>query len=158
MDFNDSPEEAAWRAECRSWLEANAPAVAGTAAEEGGMFEPGGADYLERARRWQALKFDAGFARITWEPEFGGRNGTTMQQMIFGQEEARFDVPTAVYVIGLGMIAPTLRACGTDAQKQRYLTKLLRGEEIWSQLFSEPGAGPTSRHCRPPRCATATSG
>ena len=105
------------------------------------MFEPGGPDYLERARRWQALKFDAGFARITWEPEFGGRNGTTMQQMIFGQEEARFDVPNAVYVIGLGMIAPTLRACGTDAQQQRYLTKLLRGEEIWSQLFSEPGAG-----------------
>ena len=59
----------------------------------GGMFEPGGADYLDRARRWQALKFDAGFARITWEPEFGGRNGTTMQQMIFGQEEGRFDVP-----------------------------------------------------------------
>jgi alkylation response protein AidB-like acyl-CoA dehydrogenase len=110
-------------------------------ADDGGMFEPGGPAYLERAHRWQALKFDAGFARITWEPEFGGRNGTTMQQMIFGQEEARFDVPTAVYVIGLGMIAPTLRACGTDEQQQRYLTKLLRGEEIWSQLFSEPGAG-----------------
>src|SRR6185295_10507815 len=54
---------------------------------------------------------------------------------------ARFDVPTAVFVIGLGMIAPTLRACGTDAQQHRYLTKLLRGEEIWCQLFSEPGAG-----------------
>ena len=64
-----------------------------------------------------------------------------MQQMIFGQEEARFNVPNAVYVIGLGMIAPTLRACGTAEQQQRYLTKLLRGEEIWSQLFSEPGAG-----------------
>src|SRR5437899_727767 len=76
-----------------------------------------------------------------WEPEFGGRNGTTTQQIIFSQEEARYDVPTAVFVIGLGMIAPTLRACGTDAQQHRYLTKLLRGEEIWSQLFSEPGAG-----------------
>jgi alkylation response protein AidB-like acyl-CoA dehydrogenase len=143
MDFNDSPDEAAWRAECREWLEANAPSVKDRdpGADGGGMFEPGGAAYLERARRWQALKFDAGFARITWEPEFGGRNGTTMQQMIFGQEEARFDVPTAVYVIGLGMIAPTLRACGTDEQQQRYLTKLLRGQEIWSQLFSEPGAG-----------------
>ena len=93
MDFNDSPEEAAWRAECREWLEANAPSVAGPATDENTMFETGGPDYLERARRWQALKFDAGFARITWEPEFGGRNGTTMQQMIFGQEEARFDVP-----------------------------------------------------------------
>ena len=50
--------------------------------------EIGGGDYLERAKRWQAMKFDAGFARITWEPEFGGRNGTTMQQIIFGQEEA----------------------------------------------------------------------
>src|SRR3954470_18556784 len=141
MNFNDSPEEAAWRAECRAWLEANAPTVAGPAGEDGTMFEPGGAEYLERARSWQALKFDAGFARITWEPEFGGRNGTTMQQMIFGQEETHFDVPNAVYVIGLGMIAPTLRACGTPDQQQRYLTKLLRGEEIWSQLFSEPGAG-----------------
>ena len=71
---------------------------------------PAARDYLERAAAWQALKFDAGFARITWEPEFGGRNGTTMQQMIFGQEEGHFDVPNAVYVIGLGMIAPTLRA------------------------------------------------
>ena len=142
MDFNDSPEEAAWREECRAWLEANAPAVVSKPSPAtSGSFEPSGDDYLARAKRWQAMKFDAGFARITWEPEFGGRNGTTMQQIIFGQEEARFAVPTEVFIIGLGMIAPTLRACGTDEQKQRYLTKLLRGEEIWSQLFSEPGAG-----------------
>ena len=103
--------------------------------------EIGGGDYLERAKRWQAMKFDAGFARITWEPEFGGRNGTTVEQIIFGQEEARFPVPNEAFIIGLGMIAPTLRAVGTPAQQERYLTKLLRGEEIWSQLFSEPGAG-----------------
>ena len=141
MDFNDSSEDAAWRDECRTWLEANAPAVSSKEPRDVGSFEPSGDDYLGRAKRWQAMKFDAGFARITWEPEFGGRNGTTMQQIIFGQEEAKFAVPTEVFVIGLGMIAPTLRACGTDEQKQRYLTKLLRGEEIWSQLFSEPGAG-----------------
>jgi alkylation response protein AidB-like acyl-CoA dehydrogenase len=87
------------------------------------------------------MKFDAGFARITWEPEFGGRNGTTMQQIIFGQEESKFAVPNEAFIIGLGMIAPTIRAVGTHSQKQRYLTKLLRGEEIWCQLFSEPGAG-----------------
>jgi alkylation response protein AidB-like acyl-CoA dehydrogenase len=141
MDFNDSPEEDAWRAEYREWLEANAPAVATKGPRDVGFSEPTGDDYLDRAKRWQAMKFDAGFVRITWEPQFGGRNGTTMQQIIFGQEEARFAVPTEVFVIGLGMIAPTLRACGTDDQQQRYLTKLLRGEEIWSQLFSEPGAG-----------------
>ncbi len=103
--------------------------------------ELGGGDYLSRAKGWQATKFDHGFARITWEPEFGGRNGTSMQQIIFGQEEGKYTLPTEAFVIGLGMIAPTIKAVGTDAQKQRYLTKLLRGEELWCQLFSEPGAG-----------------
>ena len=139
MDFNDTTEEAAWRDEFRAWLEEHAPKVKGQAREHD--MEIGGGDYLERAKRWQAMKFDAGLARITWEPEFGGRNGTSVQQIIFGQEEARFGVPNEAFIIGLGMIAPTLRAVGTDAQQQRYLTKLLRGEEIWSQLFSEPGAG-----------------
>ncbi|HEY6830279.1 MAG TPA: acyl-CoA dehydrogenase family protein [Gemmatimonadaceae bacterium] len=139
MDFNDTPEEAAWRAECRTWLEEHAPQVSGPRPER--ELEIGGGDYLDRAQRWQSMKFDAGLARITWEPEFGGRSGTTMQQIIFGQEESKFQVPNEVFIIGLGMIAPTLRAVGTDAQKQRYLTKLLRGDEIWCQLFSEPGAG-----------------
>jgi len=139
MDFNDTAEEAAWRAEFLAWLEEHAPQVRGQAPEHD--MEIGGGDYLERAKRWQAMKFDAGFARITWEPEFGGRNGTTVEQIVFGQEESRFPVPNEAFIIGLGMIAPTLRAVGNDAQKDRYLTKLLRGEEIWSQLFSEPGAG-----------------
>jgi alkylation response protein AidB-like acyl-CoA dehydrogenase len=141
MDFNDSPEEAAWRAEYGTWLAENTPAVVTSGAASLGALEMAGGDYMKRAKQWQATKFDAGFARITWEPEFGGRNGSTMQQIIFGQEEAKYRVPTEAFIIGLGMIAPTLRACGTDAQKERYLTKLLRGEEIWCQLFSEPGAG-----------------
>ena len=88
------------------------------------------------------MKFDAGFARITWEPEFGGRNGTSMQQIIFGQEEAQYRrADRGVHHRPRHDRADAPRACGTDAQKQRYLTKLLRGEEIWCQLFSEPGAG-----------------
>jgi alkylation response protein AidB-like acyl-CoA dehydrogenase len=137
VDFNDTEEEAAWRAECREWLAANAPKVTGNGAPR----RPGDAKYLERASQWQALKFDAGLAKIAWEPEYGGRNGTSMQQVIFNQEEAHHGVPSEAFVIGLGMIAPTIRAVGTDAQKARYLTNLLRGEEIWCQLFSEPGAG-----------------
>ncbi len=139
MDFNDSPDEAKWRKEYRAWIEENAPKVVGAQPEH--EMEIGGPDYLARAKKWQAMKFDAGFARITWEPEFGGRSGTSMQQIIFSQEEGKFAVPNFAFVIGLGMIAPTIRAVGTDAQKERYLTKLLRGEEIWCQLFSEPGAG-----------------
>jgi alkylation response protein AidB-like acyl-CoA dehydrogenase len=139
MDFNDTPEEASWRAEFRAWLEGHAPQVAGPPPEHD--MEIGGGDYLERAKRWQAMKFDAGLAYITWEPEFGGRNGSSVEQIIYGQEESRYSVPNAAFIIGLGMIAPTIRAMGTPAQRERYLTKLLRGEEIWSQLFSEPGAG-----------------
>jgi len=139
MDFNDTPQEAEWREEFRAWLDENAPKVAGAAPERD--MEIGGGDYLERAKRWQAMKFDAGLARITWEPEYGGRNGTTMESIIYGQEEARYTVPNQAFIIGLGMIAPTIRAVGTEVQQHRYLTKLLRGEEIWCQLFSEPGAG-----------------
>ena len=131
MDFNDTPEETAWRAEFRAWLEEHAPQVQGATPEHD----------MEIGGGWQAMKFDAGLARITWEPEYGGRNGSSVQQIVFGQEEARFQVPNEAFIIGLGMIAPTLRAVGTEAQKERYLTKLLRGEEIWCQLFSEPGAG-----------------
>jgi alkylation response protein AidB-like acyl-CoA dehydrogenase len=139
MDFNESPAEAAWRAECRAWLDEHAPAVTGSSPDLAG--ELAGGDYLDRARTWQRTKFDAGLTKITWEPEYGGRNGTSYQQVIFNQEEAKYRVPSEAFVIGLGMIAPTLKACGTDAQKERYLVKLLRGDEIWCQLFSEPGAG-----------------
>jgi alkylation response protein AidB-like acyl-CoA dehydrogenase len=139
VDFNDSPEEAAWRGEFRAWLDENAPKVAGATADL--MGEGGGADYLDRARMWQRMKFEAGLTKIPWEPEFGGRNGTALQQVVFNQEESKYRVPSEAFVIGLGMIAPTLKACGTDALRERYLTKLLRGEEIWCQLFSEPGAG-----------------
>ena len=109
MDFNDSPEEAAWRAEYRAWLEEHAPSSAACCRTSSTRARRG-ADYLDAREAWQAMKFDAGFATITWEPEFGGRNGTTMQQIIFSQEEARFAVPTEAFVIGLGMIAPTLQA------------------------------------------------
>ena len=139
MDFNDTPQEVAWRDEFRAWLDENAPKVAGAAPERD--MEIGGGDYLDRAKRWQAMKFDAGLARITWEPEYGGRNGSTMESIIYGQEEGRYPVPNQAFIIGLGMIAPTIRAVGTEPQQHRYLTKLLRGEEIWCQLFSEPGAG-----------------
>jgi alkylation response protein AidB-like acyl-CoA dehydrogenase len=90
---------------------------------------------------WQAIKFKDGFAKIDWEPELGGRSGTAMHQIVFNQEQARFKVPSDLFQIGLGFIAPTLRAHGTDAQIRRYLAKLVRGDEVWCQMFSEPGAG-----------------
>jgi len=143
VDFQDTAQEQAFRAECAAWLADTAPTFA-SADDTVGLFgddDSAGSDYLARARDWQAAKFDAGYAAITWPEQYGGRDGTPMQSIIFGQEQARYNLPTGPYIIGLGMIAPTIRACGTEAQKDRYLVKMQRGEEIWCQLFSEPGAG-----------------
>jgi alkylation response protein AidB-like acyl-CoA dehydrogenase len=130
MDFNDSEDEAAWRAECRTWLADNVPRL---------YDAPD--DPLSQAKAWQAIKFEGGFAKIEWEPELGGRGGTAMHQIVFNQEQARHKVPSDLFQIGLGFIAPTLRAHGTDAQRERYLARLVRGDEVWCQMFSEPGAG-----------------
>ncbi len=139
MDFNDTPEEAAFRAEVRGWLEANARAKSDeTERRRKGMSE---AELLAEAKAWQAKKAAARFAQITWPEEFGGRGGTPMQSVIYNQEESKFDVPRGFFEIGLGMCIPTLMAYATPEQLARYVAPALRGEEIWCQLFSEPAAG-----------------
>ena len=103
--------------------------------------EPADAAYLQKARDWQATKAKSGFAGITWPRRWGGRGGTPMQQVIYGQEEAKFNLPRGVFEIGLGMCLPTLMAYAAKEIAERYVGPALRGEEIWCQLFSEPAAG-----------------
>ena len=136
MDFNDTPEEAEFRAEARAFLSQHLKPKTPGALRSGGR-----EDFLARAKAWQKIKAEGGFAQITWPKEMGGRGGTVMQQVIWGQEEARFDAPTGPFAIGLGMCIPTVIAFGSDEHKQRYVQKALKGEEIWCQLFSEPAAG-----------------
>ena len=140
MDFDDSPEEAAFRAEARAWLEANAP-IAHPARPSPTLGERDDPATIEAAKTWQARKADAGWACLTWPSEYGGRGATPMQAVIWGQEEARFRVPPNVFAIGIGMAGPTIMAHGTPEQRRRWLPKMARGEEIWCQLFSEPEAG-----------------
>jgi alkylation response protein AidB-like acyl-CoA dehydrogenase len=130
MDFSDTPDEATFRAEVTAFLRANAPAFEGEDSVD-----------VERARAWQAKKAEAGFAAITWPRRFGGRGGTPMQHVIYGQEESKYKVPAHVYEIGLGMCIPTLMAYATPETSAQYVGPALRGEKIWCQLFSEPGAG-----------------
>ena len=139
MDFDDNPEEAAFRQQARTWLEANATRLREGEANQGFEGEDEGA--IPAAQAWQVKKADAGWACITWPREYGGREATSIQAVIWGQEESRFNVPPNVFSIGLGMAGPTLMAHGTDEQKSRWLPKMLRGAEIWCQLFSEPAAG-----------------
>ena len=136
MDFNDTPEEAEFRAEAHAFLSQHLKPKTPGALRSGGR-----EDFLERAKAWQKTKAEGGFAQITWPKEIGGRGGTVMQQVIWGQEEAKFDAPTGPFAIGLGMCVPTVIAFGSDEHKKRYVEKALKGEEIWCQLFSEPAAG-----------------
>ena len=98
-------------------------------------------DWVARAKRWQAFLADHGWACITWPAEYGGRGGTPAEAAIFAEESARAGVFGNAFAVGVSMAGPTIIAHGTDAQKKRYLRPTLRGEEVWCQLFSEPGAG-----------------
>ena len=139
MDFDDTPEEAAFRAEARAFLDVNARRKERDApVQRYGEVDDA---RLGEAKAWQAKKASAGFACITWPKEWGGRGGTQMQQIIYNQEEAHYDVPQGVFLIGLGMCIPTLMAYAPHEQLERYVPPAVRGEEVWCQLFSEPSGG-----------------
>jgi alkylation response protein AidB-like acyl-CoA dehydrogenase len=139
MDFNDTPQEAAFRAEARAFLTANAKPKARTrpVLRQGGV----DADGVARCKAWQAKKADAGFAGLTWPKRFGGREASPILQVIYNQEEDDFVVPRGLYEIGLGMCIPTMMAHAADVHLDRYVRSALRGEEVWCQLFSEPAGG-----------------
>jgi alkylation response protein AidB-like acyl-CoA dehydrogenase len=144
VDFEDTPEEAAFRTEVREWLELHATRrpKGGLATRVGmGHTHEAELEHVRRCKQWQRTLSDGGWAGITWPKEFGGRGGRGMQQSIFNQEAAHFDVATGIFAVAIGMVGPTLMAHGTDPQKARFLDAMLRGDEVWCQLFSEPGAG-----------------
>ncbi len=136
MDFNDTAEEAAYRAQVRAWLEANAPRSVATSTDP---LED--STDLKAARAWQRKKAEAGYACITWPKAWGGGGGASWQSVIFGQEEAKFPHPGNPFAIGLGMCVPTIMTAGADADKERFVKPAVLGEEIWCQLFSEPSGG-----------------
>jgi alkylation response protein AidB-like acyl-CoA dehydrogenase len=142
MDFQDTPEEAAFRAEARAWLDANAkPKVdADQRISVMGGYRDDPASIAE-AKRWQATLADAHWAAIHWPVAHGGRDASALESTILFEELARYDVPDTLFAIGIAMIGPTLIAHASDAQKARYLEPMRRGEEIWCQLWSEPDAG-----------------
>ncbi len=141
MDFNDTPEEAAFRTEARAWLEANTKLKNPDDPGEDVLVERTSPKIIKASQAWQRKKADAGWACITWPKEYGGREATPIQSVIWGQEEAKFQTPPNIFGIGLGMCGPTILTHGTEEQKKRWIPDLLSGEKIWCQLFSEPAAG-----------------
>jgi len=133
-----------FRTEARTWLDAHAERRTGADDWSNGPRDASWdaeCDYFERCRAWQRTLFDGGWAGITWPTAYGGRGGTPAESVAFNQEQARFDVSSGFIASTIALVGPTLLAHGTDGQRDRYLPPLLRGDEVWCQLFSEPGAG-----------------
>jgi alkylation response protein AidB-like acyl-CoA dehydrogenase len=141
MDFNDTPEEAIFRTEARTWLEANSELRGPDDPTADVLGERADPAIIQAAKDWQKKKADSDWACLTWPKEYGGRGATSIQNVIWGQEEARVRTPPNIFGIGLGMCGPTILTHGTPEQKAKWIPKLLSGEDVWCQLFSEPSAG-----------------
>ncbi len=143
MNFDDTPEEAAFRAEVRAWIDANAPKELRAELETAGFagVSLSDVDPMAVAKAWQKKKFDAGWACLHWPKEYGGRGATPIERVIWGQEEGPYGALAGTFIIGHGMCGPTMMAFASEEQKRKYLPPLAAGEEIWCQLFSEPAGG-----------------
>ncbi len=143
MNFDDTPQEAEYRAVARKWLDENAPKHLRPALEQSGFatLNLPGYDAMKEQKSWQKKKFDAGWACLHWPKEYGGRGATPIERVIWQQEEGPYGKLSGVFGIGHGMCGPTVMAFAKEEQKRALLPKLASGEEIWCQLFSEPAGG-----------------
>ena len=141
-DADDAPQVAEFRRQLQAFLDGHARPrdVRPEQISVMGEFRDSPEDIAE-ARRWQRILAEGGWGAVTWPRELGGRDAGPLEVMAYAEELARYEVPVTVFAIGLGMIGPTLIAHGSSEQQQRYLPLMLRGEEIWCQLWSEPDAG-----------------
>jgi alkylation response protein AidB-like acyl-CoA dehydrogenase len=134
MELSDSPDEARFRAEARAWLEDTLPQLPW----------PEPADLVDKVpfwQQWQKLLFEGGYAGLSWPMEYGGGGVGANIRAIFAEELDRAGAPERLNIIGEDFGGPTLIEYGTADQKHRFLRKILTGDEIWCQLFSEPEAG-----------------
>ena len=138
MDFRDSPQEAAFRDEVRAWL---AEHLTGEFAEIGGGGGPADEAGWEVRIEWERLLGKDRWVGMAWPTEYGGRNASIVEQVIFNEEYAKADAPARISFFGEGLFAPTLIAYGTEDQKRRFLPRIQAVEELWCQGYSEPNAG-----------------
>ncbi len=127
MDLKYAPEDLAFRDATRRWLETNVPRSE--------------LKTLGERRAWHQKLYEAGYLGMGWPREYGGRDARPLQQAIVADEMARVNAPPPINGLGISIVGPTIIVHGTEAQKRRYLKKILTAEELWCQLYSEPNAG-----------------
>jgi alkylation response protein AidB-like acyl-CoA dehydrogenase len=127
MDLNYTPEDVAFRKQVRAWMEAHVPREKPRT--------------LAARLAWHRQCYDAGYIGMLWPKEYGGGGARPMEAAIVADEMARAGAPPVAPGLGVGIVGPTIIVHGTDAQKRRYLNKILSAEEIWCQLYSEPNSG-----------------
>ncbi|MBK5222803.1 MAG: acyl-CoA dehydrogenase family protein [Acidimicrobiia bacterium] len=147
----DSADEAEFRQKVRSWMDEHLPRKRTSNLDDGPLSihpipmtprpRPSVAEELAATKAYQSALYDAGLAGLNWPTEYGGQGLPNRDVEIFNEESAAFEVPATVLTIGLGMCGPTVLEWGTEEVKERYVRPMLRADEIWCQLFSEPGAG-----------------
>src|ERR1700746_2324876 len=143
MNFDDTPQEADFRAEARAWIAAHAPKQYENDLRKSslGRTRLAGADLLDVAKAWQKQKADAGWACLHWPKDYGGRGASPIERVIWQQEEGAFGKLSGLFIIGHGMGGPTMMAFAPEEQKRKYLPPLASGEKVWCQLFPEPPGG-----------------
>src|SRR6187549_2012802 len=142
MDFAYEPEDDAFRAELRGWLEENLVKFFSEFEDEG--IEDGRTGIMgamDRRKAWQRRLNEGKWAAITWPSEWGGRDATVMQSVIYSEEMARARTPGIFNANGLWQIGPMIIRWGTEEQKSKWLPGILDASEHWCQGFTEPEAG-----------------
>lgn len=133
MDLDFAPQDVAYRAKLREWLDANL--------EHSKFPRSDPFKAIQMARAWQLRAYEAGYVGLDWPKQYGGQEATLIQQVIAAEEFARAGVPPGINFIGLNILGPTLIKHGTEEQRLRFCPKILTAEELWCQGYSEPSAG-----------------
>lgn len=135
MDLKLTAEEESFRDNLRAWLAENVP-------EPWPKHKRTEADgYYQFLRDWQRKLFDGGWAGLSWPKAYGGQGVSPIQQSIFLSEVVRARAPDNLGVIGEGLVGPTMIVCGTEEQKEKFLPRILNGQDVWCQGYSEPNSG-----------------
>ncbi|HEY6394442.1 MAG TPA: acyl-CoA dehydrogenase [Candidatus Binataceae bacterium] len=140
MDFEYTAEQEAFRREVRAWLAANLPSELKVDDAMDERVAPN-RNVFEKRRVWQGKLASAGWVGLSWPREYGGRSASLIQQIIFEEEYSRARAPVLPGYSGIGLCGPTLMHWGSEAQKKHFLPRILAGDDIWCQGYSEPGAG-----------------